>query len=99
MYLHHLTDSREAAERLERFFRWARGRSSPAVRGEEIPTTVLKAGGDMAIRMEIPGRDVRDVRVDGDVVLIKLSPRLTGSDDDAKRDTGGDRTKPGGTIP
>jgi hypothetical protein len=87
MYLHHLTDSREAGERLERFFRWARGRSTPAVGAEEIPTTVLTAGGDVAIRMEIPGLDLRGVRVDGDVVLIKLASRVKSSGD-TKHETG-----------
>lgn len=87
MYLHHLTDSREAGKRLERFFRWGRDRRTPARGAEEIPTTVLRAGGDVAIRMEIPGLDLRDVRVDGDVVLVKLAPRVTGSADT--------RTRPG----
>jgi HSP20 family molecular chaperone IbpA len=88
VYLHHLTDSREAGERLERFFRWARGRRTPAVGAEQIPTTVLKAGGDVAIRMEMPGLDLRDVRVDGDVVLIKLGPRVEGSGEDTNDDIG-----------
>jgi HSP20 family molecular chaperone IbpA len=86
VYLHHLTDSREAGERLERFFRWAQGRRAPAVGAEQIPTTVLKAGGDVAIRMEMPGLDLRDVRVDGDVVLIKLGPRVEGSGEDTNDD-------------
>ena len=84
MYLHHLSDSREAGERLERFFRWARGRRSPAPGTEEIPTTVLKAGGNVAIRMEIPGMNLNDVRVDGDVVLIKLKPRVKNSDENTE---------------
>jgi hypothetical protein len=79
MYLHHLTDSREAGERLERFFRRARGGKRPAVGDEEIPTTVLRAAGDVVIRMEISSRDLRDVRVEGDVLLIKLTPRVAGS--------------------
>jgi HSP20 family molecular chaperone IbpA len=87
MYLHHLTDSREAGERLERLFRWARGRRTPAMGSEEIPTTVLKAGGNVAIRMEIPGMDLNGVRVDGDVVLIKLAPRVKGPGDDTKHRT------------
>jgi HSP20 family molecular chaperone IbpA len=88
VYLHHLTDSREAGERLERFFRRARGGRTPAVGAEQILTTVLKAGGDVAIRMEIPGLDLHDVRVDGDAVLIKLGPRVKGSGEDTNGEIG-----------
>lgn len=86
MYLHHLSDSREARERLERFFRWARGRRAPLVGTEEIATTVLKGGGGhYAIRMEIPGVEVDGVAVEDDAVIIKLSPRAKGAGGDAGR--------------
>lgn len=76
MYLHHLTASHEAGERLERFFRWARGRRPAG--GGFIPTTVLKSDGHIAIRLEIRDVEVGEVRVEDDAVVIKLSPRGTG---------------------
>ncbi len=88
MYLHHLTDSHEAGERLERFFRWALGRRAPAPGPEELPATLLRAGDDVAIRMEIPGLHLQDVRVDGDVLTIKLSSRAGGSGEDARDEIG-----------
>jgi HSP20 family molecular chaperone IbpA len=75
MYLHHLTDSREAGERLERFCRWARGERTTRAGAEAIPTTVLRSDGHFVVRMEIPGVEVGDVLVEDDVVIIKLSPQ------------------------
>jgi HSP20 family molecular chaperone IbpA len=94
MYLHRLTDSREAGTRLERFFRWLRGQRMAAVGGVEIPMTILRSDGHVAIRMEIPGLEVSDLRVEDHVVQIRLHPsdRLAG---DGNR---GDSSVTGGDL-
>ena len=75
MYLHNLTDSREAAQRLERFFGRLRGRKRETDSSEDIRTTMLKADGQIAIRMELTDFEVDDIVVRDDVVTIKLAPR------------------------
>jgi HSP20 family molecular chaperone IbpA len=72
MWLHHLTDSREAAERLNLGLRRIRGLGTEAEERGEFPTTVLRSDGQIVIRMEIPGVDLDDVRVEDGVVVIKL---------------------------
>jgi hypothetical protein len=94
MYLHHLTDSRKAGAGPERFFRWLRGHRMAAVGGVEIPMTILRADGHVAIRMEIPGLEVSDLRVEDHVVQIRLDP----SDRPACEGNGGDSSAAGGDL-
>jgi HSP20 family molecular chaperone IbpA len=73
MYLHNLTDSREAAQRLERFFRRLRGKGSDTT--DNIRATILKADGQLAIRMELPGAELDDIVVHDDILTIKFTVR------------------------
>jgi hypothetical protein len=73
MYLHNLTDSREAAQWLQRFWRRTRGRASATT--EDIRPTILEADGRLAIRMELPGAELDEVMVHDDVLTIKLTSR------------------------
>jgi hypothetical protein len=74
MYLHNLTDSREAGQWLQRFWRRRRGRGASATI-ENIRPTILEADGRFAIRIELPDVELDEVMVHDDVLTIKLTSR------------------------